>query len=204
MPKLTARQAEVLALIKSRVEDYGYPPTRAEIAQTLGFKSANAAEEHLRALSRKGVIEMIPGTSRGIRIKKACSTPISLPVIPQAITGGPLLAPQHLEGSLLVDFHLFSPKPDFLLRIQDTDLKNFGILQGDLLAVHITQEIHNGHIMVARFNNALTVKQVNREKSPHTTSKSSAQTLREFSIEGLSVGIIRPSVSYQRINISLA
>lgn len=199
MHKLTARQTEVLALIKSCIEENGYPPTRAEIAQVLGFKSANAAEEHLRALSRKGFIEMIPGASRGIRISANPDSKLGLPVIGRVAAGVPILAQQHIEESCPINPNLFHPKADFLLRVSGMSMKNIGILDGDLLAVHATCEACNGQIIVARLDNEVTVKRLKREgnsvwlmaENPDFPPIEVNLTRHEFVIEGLSVGVVR-------------
>ena len=148
MKPLTPRQAEVLELIKANMSETGMPPTRAEIAQKLGFKSANAAEEHLKALAKKGVIEIMPGTSRGIRLlleeEEAAAEESGLPLIGKVAAGEPILAQEHIESHYQVDPALFHPRADFLLRVQGMSMKNIGIMDGDLLAVHKTQEVRNG------------------------------------------------------------
>jgi repressor LexA len=200
MHKLTARQSEILALIKRCLEENGYPPTRAEIAQSLGFKSANAAEEHLRALAKKGAIEMIPGASRGIRIP----TPLAcfekhLPIIGRVAAGWPILAQQHIEESCPISPEFFHPRADFLLRVSGMSMRNIGILDGDLLAVHATREAHNGQIIVARLDNEVTVKRLKREgervwllaENPDFPTLEVDLSQHEFVIEGLSVGVVR-------------
>ena len=137
MKKLTARQEEVLALVKAHIAESGYPPTRADIARELGFRSPNAAEEHLKALARKGVIEVIPGTSRGIRLP--VSDPDGLPVVGQVAAGAPILAAEHIEETCDVPPDMFRPAADFLLRVRGDSMVDVGILDGDLLAVHKTQ-----------------------------------------------------------------
>ncbi|WP_263322536.1 transcriptional repressor LexA [Endozoicomonas sp. Mp262] len=194
--KLTRRQSEILSLIKSHIEDTGFPPTRAEIAKILGFRSPNAAEEHLRALARKGAIEISPGTSRGIRIP---SLPSGLPIIGQVAAGSPVLAEEHIESHLLLNPAFFSPKADFLLRVKGMSMKDVGILDGDLLAVHKTHEARNGQIVVARIDNEVTVKRFEKRKNKvylHPENNE-FETLEidsnesQFAIEGLSVGVIR-------------
>ncbi len=201
MHKLTARQSEILALIKRYLTEHGYPPTRIEIAQELGFKSPNAAEDHLRALARKGLIEMIAGASRGIRVLDftALADEQKLPVIGRVAAGSPILAQQHVEQSLRVDPNLFHPRADFLLRVNGMSMKDAGILEGDLLAVHATQEVHNGQIVVARLDNEVTVKRFKREgnqvmllaENPDFAPIPVDLQTQELIIEGLSVGIIR-------------
>lgn len=201
MIKLTPRQSEILAFIKRSLEDNGYPPTRAEIAQELGFKSPNAAEEHLKALSRKGAIEMTPGASRGIRIPGFEPAPEEggLPVIGRVAAGAPILAQQHVETSCQIDPSFFQPKADYLLRVQGMSMKDIGILDGDLLAVHVTPEARNGQIVVARIDDEVTVKRFKREGSKVWLLAENAEFApieidleqQELVIEGLSVGVIR-------------
>ena len=147
MIKLTKRQSEILALIKSHIDETGFPPTRAEIARQLGFRSANAAEDHLKALARKGAIEIIPGTSRGIRIpagEQEATNDNSLPIIGQVAAGSPILAQEHIENHCELPPDFFSPKADYLLRVKGMSMKDVGIMDGDLLAVHKTTDVHNG------------------------------------------------------------
>ncbi|ATL97775.1 repressor LexA [Aeromonas piscicola] len=202
MKPLTPRQAEVLELIKVNMSETGMPPTRAEIAQKLGFKSANAAEEHLKALAKKGVIEIMPGTSRGIRLlieEEEVLEETGLPLIGKVAAGEPILAQEHIESHYQVDPALFHPRADFLLRVQGMSMKNIGILDGDLLAVHKTQEVRNGQVVVARLDEDVTVKRFQRKGSqvwllpenedlePIAVDLSSQQ----LTIEGLAVGVIR-------------
>ena len=154
MAKLTSRQREVLELIQEVMEESGLPPTRAEIARQLGFKSANAAEDHLRALARKGMIELLPGAARGIRI----TDPPGLPVVGRVAAGSPLLAQEHIETHFRLDPRLFRPKPHFLLRVRGMSMRDAGILDGDLLAVYRSPEVRNGQIVVARLGDEVTVK----------------------------------------------
>lgn len=196
MNTLTARQAEVLDVIKAHLADTGYPPTRKDIAREFGFKSPNAAEEHLRALARKGAIEMIPGTSRGIRLTQADG----LPLIGRVAAGAPILAQEHVEEHLAVPPGLFYPSADFLLRVQGDSMIDAGILDGDLLAVHDTPTARNGDIVVARIDDEVTVKRLRRksrskllllpENADYEPIEVSARS-GEFAIEGVSVGIIR-------------
>ena len=148
MDELTARQAEVLQLIADFLQGTGFPPTRAEIAQQLGFRSANAAEEHLRALERKGYIEMLPGASRGIRLRNTYN--VGLPVVGRVAAGSPILAEQHVQGRYQIDPSLFKPRADYLLKVRGMSMRDAGILDGDLLAVHHTGEARSGQIVVAR------------------------------------------------------
>ncbi|OHC45012.1 MULTISPECIES: transcriptional repressor LexA [Pseudomonas] len=201
MLKLTPRQAEILAFIKHCLDDNGYPPTRAEIAQALGFKSPNAAEEHLKALARKGAIEMTPGASRGIRIPgyEPNNTEEGLPVIGRVAAGAPILAQQNIEDSCRINPEFFHPKADYLLRVRGMSMKDIGILDGDLLAVHTTREAHNGQVVVARIDDEVTVKRFKREgnkvwliaENPEFAPIEVNLEEQELIIEGLSVGVIR-------------
>ena len=198
--KLTARQSQVLDIIRRYLDETGYPPTRAEIAAELGFRSANAAEEHLRALARKGAIEMVPGASRGIRLPEA-EPDLGLPVIGQVAAGSPILAQEHVEDHCALQPNFFSPKADYLLRVRGMSMKDIGILDGDLLAVHRTQDVQNGQIVIARVGDEVTVKRFrkngdkvwliaeNEEFSPIEVDL----TEQELFIEGLGVGVIRRS-----------
>ena len=200
MIKLTPRQSEILAFIKRCLEDNGYPPTRAEIAQELGFKSPNAAEEHLKALARKGAIEMTPGASRGIRIPgfEPATEENGLPVIGRVAAGAPILAQQHVEESCQINPSFFQPKADYLLRVHGMSMKDVGIFDGDLLAVHTTREARNGQIVVARIEDEVTVKRFKREGSkvwllaenPEFAPIEVDLEQQELVIEGLSVGVI--------------
>ncbi|MCV6620301.1 MAG: transcriptional repressor LexA [Cellvibrionaceae bacterium] len=198
MIKLTARQQQVLDLIKSYIDDTGYPPTRAEIAKELGFRSANAAEEHLKALARKGVIEMIAGASRGIRL------PIEqqgIPLVGRVAAGNPILAAENIEDYCDIPSSFFHPTADFLLKVHGESMRNIGILDGDLIAVHKTERVHNGQIVVARIDDEVTVKRYEKITNqpliylhPENEEFSTIEVdLREqeFAIEGLSVGVIR-------------
>ncbi|WP_219593231.1 transcriptional repressor LexA [Aeromonas salmonicida] len=202
MKPLTPRQAEVLELIKVNMSETGMPPTRAEIAQKLGFKSANAAEEHLKALAKKGVIEIMPGTSRGIRLlieEEAVLEETGLPLIGKVAAGEPILAQEHIESHYQVDPALFHPRADFLLRVQGMSMKNIGILDGDLLAVHKTQEVRNGQVVVARLDEDVTVKRFQRKGSQVWLLPENEElepiavdlSCQQLIIEGLAVGVIR-------------
>lgn len=201
MLKLTPRQAEILAFIKHCLDDNGYPPTRAEIAHALGFKSPNAAEEHLKALARKGAIEMTPGASRGIRIPgyEPNNAEEGLPVIGRVAAGAPILAQQNIEDSCRINPEFFHPKADYLLRVRGMSMKDIGIIDGDLLAVHTTREAHNGQIVVARIDDEVTVKRFKREGNKVWLIAENSEFApievnleeQELIIEGLSVGVIR-------------
>lgn len=202
MRPLTPRQEEVLALIKSNMAETGMPPTRAEIARCLGFKSANAAEEHLKALARKGVIEILPGTSRGIKLNVPLdeqADEIGLPLIGRVAAGEPILAQEHVECHYKVDPDLFKPSADFLLRVNGMSMKDIGILDGDLLAVHRTTDVHNGQVIVARVDEDVTVKRLEkrgREVLLHAENDAFSPikvdlASQPFNIEGIAVGVIR-------------
>jgi repressor LexA len=199
MRPLTARQAEILALIQDFMERSGFPPTRAEIAEKLGFKSANAAEEHLRALERKGILDILPGASRGIQLKQA-GLP-GLPLIGRVAAGSPILAEENVKSRHKIDPSLFSPKADYLLKVKGDSMINIGIMDGDLLAVHKTEDARSGQVVVARIDNEVTVKRLKRkgtsiELLPENDSLSPIlvdPAVNDFAIEGLAVGVIRSS-----------
>ncbi len=156
MQELTSRQAEILELIQTAIEETGMPPTRAEIAAELGFRSANAAEEHLRALQRKGAVELIPGVSRGIRICNEVES--GVPVVGRVAAGQPILAEQHVEAHYRLDPSLFDPRPHYLLQVQGMSMRDAGIYDGDLVAVYRTPDVRNRQIIVARLEDEVTVK----------------------------------------------
>ncbi|WP_036552430.1 transcriptional repressor LexA [Neptunomonas japonica] len=197
--KLTKRQEEVLECIRGHIEATGYPPTRAEIAKALGFKSANAAEEHLKALARKGAIEIIPGTSRGIRLPELETVEDGIPVIGRVAAGSPILAQEHIEEHCTISADFFHPPANYLLRVHGTSMKDIGIMDGDLLAVHQCTEARNGQIVVARIDDEVTVKRFKKEGHmvyliAENTEFSPIQVdlrQQELSIEGLGVGVIR-------------
>ncbi|HRP87679.1 MAG TPA: transcriptional repressor LexA [Gammaproteobacteria bacterium] len=161
--RLTARQRQVLDLVRENIEESGMPPTRAEIATALGFRSANAAEEHLRALARKGAIELLPGASRGIRLKGASREPEGLPLVGRVAAGRPMLAEEHIQGRYQIDPALFRPRPHYLLQVHGMSMKGAGILDGDLVAVHRTPEVRSRQIVVARLDDEVTVKRYRQE-----------------------------------------
>ncbi len=158
MKELTPRQQQVLELLRSFIEERGMPPTRAEIARALGFSSANAAEDHLRALERKGVIDLCRGTSRGIRLRDSLREQMGIPLVGRVAAGRPILAEEHIEARYQIDPGLFSPQPHYLLQVKGMSMKNAGILDGDLVAVHRTPDIRNRQIVVARLDDEVTVK----------------------------------------------
>lgn len=194
---LTPRQQEVLDLIRRYIADKGLPPTRVEIAGTLGFKSPNSAEEHLQALARKGVVELVPGTSRGIRLVEQLG--LGLPLIGRVAAGQPILAEENIEDHVNMDAQLFKPHADYLLRVRGQSMKDAGILDGDLLAVHRTSEAANGQIVVARLENDVTVKRWSRRGNivrllPENPDFEPIEVdLRDsaLTVEGIGVGIIR-------------
>ena len=196
---LTNRQQQIYDLIKVKIQDTGMPPTRAEIATFFGFKSANAAEEHLKALAKKGYIEMLAGTSRGIRLVEEMLEAEGLPLIGRVAAGEPILAQEHIEEHYKMDGNLFHPAADYLLRVNGESMKDIGILDGDLLAVHQTTEVQNGQVVVARVENDVTVKRFKREGNIvylHAENEDFSPikvdlTNQEFNIEGIAVGIIR-------------
>lgn len=195
MKELTARQAEILQLIRDTIEETGYPPTRAEISRILGFASPNAAEEHLKALARKGAIELMEGTARGIRLPQ----PPGLPLIGRVAAGSPILAEAHIQAHYQIDSSLFSPRADYLLKVRGMSMRDVGILDGDLLAVHRTEEARSGQIVVARLQDEVTVKRLKRrgatvELLPENPDFEPivVDTRNDFfAIEGLAVGVIR-------------
>ena len=199
MIKLTPRQQQVLDVIKSHIDDTGYPPTRAEIARELGFKSANAAEEHLKALARKGAIEMIAGASRGIRIPG--SEDKGIPIVGQVAAGNPILAQEHIEDYCEMPSNFFRPSADYFLRVRGDSMIDVGIFDEDLLAVHKTSHAENGEIVVARIDDEVTVKRLKKTRSkfqvillPENEDYQPIEVdLRhqDFAIEGLSVGVVR-------------
>jgi repressor LexA len=213
MRDLTPRQQEILALIQQHIADTGFPPTRAEIAQKLGFRSANAAEEHLKALARKGVIELASGSSRGIRLRRmpdsdleiprAVQVALSLPLVGRVAAGSPILAQEHVEASYAVDASLFDTRPDYLLRVRGMSMRDAGILDGDLLAVKRAQEARNGQIVVARVGDEVTVKRWQRKGTtvqliaenplyPPIVLDARSDTV---AIEGVGVGLLRTGKS---------
>lgn len=200
MRALTERQQQVLDLIKRYVDKTGFPPTRAEIAEELGFRSANAAEEHLRALAKKGVIEMVSGASRGLRLVDYQKPPQGLPLVGRVAAGNPILAEENIEDYLEIPASLFHPPADYLLKVRGMSMKDIGIMDGDLLAVKRSQSANDGEIIVARVDNEVTVKRLKRE-GPSTVLLIAENedfdpikvnlAEQEFAIEGISVGIIR-------------
>ena len=215
-PKLTARQQQILELIQNAIARTGAPPTRAEIATELGFRSANAAEEHLQALARKGVIELVSGTSRGIRLRsetlrslnesriKQFSLPfqnlnqLALPLVGRVAAGSPILAQEHIEQTYHFESSLFQSQPDYLLKVRGMSMRDAGIMDGDLLAVKQSKEAKNGQIVVARLGDEVTVKRFRRTKNlieliPENSDFEIivVEPGAPFELEGLAVGLIR-------------
>jgi repressor LexA len=216
-PKLTARQQQILDLVQSAIERTGAPPTRAEIANELGFKSANAAEEHLQALARKGVIELVGGTSRGIRLKsdtlralneargKQFSLPLpslsqlTLPLVGRVAAGSPILAQEHVEQTYLLEASIFPRRPDYLLKVKGMSMRDAGIIDGDLLAVQKSREARNGQIVVARLGDEVTVKRFRRTRTTIELLPENPDFQPiivpfgdvDFELEGIAVGLVR-------------
>ncbi len=209
MIKLTVRQQEILDLIARSIDQTGFPPTRAEIAAELGFKSVNAAEEHLQALARKGVIEMVPGISRGIRlvqtdvgvpfIARENQLQYSVPLVGRVAAGSPILAQEHIEKNYQLDPALFSDKPDYLLKVRGLSMRDIGILEGDLIAVKKTEKARDGQIVVARLGDDVTVKRFKKvgqsveliSENPDFAPIKVNRESDNFQIEGLVVGLLR-------------
>ncbi len=202
MRQLTPRQKEILELIQSFIDEYGMPPTRADIAKELGFKSANAAEEHLRALQKKGVLELVPGASRGIQLKDSLREQMGLPLVGRVAAGSPILAEEHIETHYRIDPALFNPKPHYLLRVQGMSMRDAGILDGDLVAVHRTPEVRSRQIVVARVDDEVTVKRYRQDGSvvwllPENDEFEPIQVdlnKQTMVIEGVVVGVIRNGI----------
>jgi repressor LexA len=196
---LTKRQSEVLSIVRKLINTTGRPPTRTEISDQLGFRSANAAEEHLRAIARKGFIELIPGTSRGIRLIDNKMPINTLPVVGRVAAGQPILAIENIEENYVIDPSVFHPRADYLLRVEGLSMKDVGILDGDLLAVKSTQDVSNGQIVVARINDEVTVKRFKRmgsvvsllPENPDFEILKVDLREEELFIEGLGVGVVR-------------
>ncbi|KAB0583514.1 transcriptional repressor LexA [Ideonella dechloratans] len=219
-PKLTARQQQILDLVQSTIERTGAPPTRAEIAAELGFKSPNAAEEHLQALARKGVIELVGGTSRGIRLQtrtlralneargKQFALPLpslaqlTLPLVGRVAAGHPILAQEHIDQTYVLEASLFPRKPDYLLKVKGMSMRDAGIVDGDLLAVQKTPDARNGQIVVARLNDEVTVKRFHRGRhgiellpeNPDFQPIVVSPEVEDFQIEGIAVGLVRQNM----------
>ncbi len=203
MRELTPRQKQILEMIQEFIAASGMPPTRAEIAAELGFKSANAAEEHLRALQRKGVLDLLPGASRGIQLKDSLRDQMGLPLVGRVAAGSPILAEEHIEAHYKIDPQLFRPKPHYLLRVQGMSMKNAGILDGDLVAVHRTPEVRSRQIIVARLDDEVTVKRYQQNGTLVTLLPENEEfepieidlKEQELVIEGVVVGVIRDGLS---------
>jgi repressor LexA len=195
MQDLTPRQSEILELLRTHLSETGFPPTRAEIAAHFGFSSPNAAEEHLRALERKGAIEMLPGASRGLRILQ----PEGLPVVGRVAAGAPILAEQHIEAHYRIEASVFKPRAHYFLRVRGLSMRDAGILEGDLLAVHRSSEARTGQVVVARVNDEVTVKRLKRRghqiqllpENPDFAPIEVDARKDQLVIEGIGVGIVR-------------
>ena len=205
---LTERQMEILKYISEHIDNQGLPPTRSELCQHFGFQSPNAAESHLRALAGKGVIRLERGRSRGImlttlsRATLPASGHLPLPLVGRVAAGSPLLAEQNIEHEYRVDPALFSPRPHYLLRVQGMSMRDAGILDGDLLAVHRSPEARDGQVVVARIDDEVTVKRFRRRghevmllpENPDFTPIRVDLRRQSLVIEGLGVGVIRSSL----------
>ena len=195
MEPLTRRQAQILRFIQDAIEENGYPPTLVEIARAFRFRSPNAAADHLKALARKGAVEVTEGLSRGIRLK----TEPGLPLIGRVAAGSPILAEANVQARYRVDPALFKPRADYLLKVRGLSMRDAGILDGDLLAVHSTQEARSGQIVVARLHDEVTVKRLKRRghqielvaENPDYQSIVLDPRRDAVAIEGVAVGIIR-------------
>ena len=209
MEALTDRQSEILQLIRDLTEVSGFPPTRAEIAERMGFRSVNAAEQHLRALEKKGAIDILSGASRGIRVNETKSgarspRPMELAVIGRVAAGSPILAEEHVQGRFQIDPNLFTPRADYLLKVRGLSMRDVGILDGDLLAVHRTSEARTGQVVVARIADEVTVKRLRRRghsvqllpENPDFEPIELDLRTDELSIEGIAVGVIRNGRSF--------
>ncbi len=204
MEPLTERQTEILRLVRELTEVSGFPPTRAEIARSMGFRSVNAAEQHLRALEKKGVIDILSGASRGIRVLDSRPAArlgrlMELPVVGRVAAGSPILAEAHIQGRFQLDPNLFTPRADYLLRVRGMSMRDAGILDGDLLAVHRSREARSGQVVVARLADEVTVKRFRRRghvvqllpENPDFEPIELDLRRDELAIEGLGVGVIR-------------
>ncbi len=219
-PKLTPRQQQILTLVQSAIQNTGAPPTRAEIAAELGFRSPNAAEEHLQALARKGVLELVGGTSRGIRLRsdvlravnasrrKQLTLPaaelqqLTLPLVGRVAAGSPILAQEHIDQHYMVEATLFKQRPDYLLRVRGMSMRDAGIIDGDLLAVRKTHEARDGEIVVARIGDDVTVKRLRKNKRGVELLAENPEFATivvgpgdAFALEGVAVGLIRNSLT---------
>jgi repressor LexA len=200
-PRLTARQQQILDWIRGHLEATGMPPTRAEIATGLGFSTASSAEDHLQALAKKGAIELTPGASRGLRLKNIPGMPVqgSLPLVGRVAAGSPILAVENVEAHYRVDPGFFTPRADYLLRVRGQSMIDAGIVDGDLLAVHKTDEARSGQVVVARLGEEVTVKRLKRRgrdvllvaENPDFAPIAVDPKTSAFAIEGIAVGLIR-------------
>jgi repressor LexA len=210
MEELTERQSEILKLVRELTEVSGFPPTRAEIARRMGFRSVNAAEQHLRALEKKGFLDILSGASRGIRVRdskppvKGGPRLFELPLVGRVAAGSPILAEENLQGSYQVDPNMFTPRADYLLRVKGLSMRDVGILDGDLLAVHRSSEARTGQIVVARLGDEVTVKRLRRRghavqliaENPDFEPIEVDLREQEMAIEGIAVGVIRNNAAF--------
>lgn len=199
MNGMTARQQQIFDLVRDHIQTTGYPPTRAEIAEHFGYRSVNAAEQHLKALEKKGMIEIVKGTSRGIRLVDDTPPPQGIPIVGDVAAGEPILAQQNVEDYLNVDAAMFSPPADFFLRVRGDSMRDAGILNGDLLAVRSTPEAQDGAIVVARIDDEVTVKRLQRHRNTVSLLPANVDyepievdlSKQELVIEGLAIGVLR-------------
>ena len=205
---LTPRQSEILDFIRQSLVDSGAPPTRDEIARAFGFRSLNAAEQHLQALQKKGLIELVAGTSRGIRLKetvlalKEAAAEFGLPLIGKVAAGSPILAQENVLKHPAIDPMMFKPRADYLLEVRGMSMRDAGILDGDWLAVHKQATAHTGQVVVARLGDEVTVKRLRLRGqraeliAENPDYKPIVVDMRRdpLSIEGIAVGVIRPSI----------
>ena len=199
-PRLTPRQRQILDWIRSFCESRGMPPTRAEIAAGLGFSSPSSAEDHLQALAKKGALEIVAGAARGLRLKDLPGVPVqgTLPLVGRVAAGSPILALENVEAHYRVDADLFAPRADYLLRVHGMSMQGAGILDGDLLAVHRCADAHSGQIVIARIDDEVTVKRLQRRGRAIVLLPANpafrpiaVDPARAFAIEGIAVGLVR-------------
>ena len=210
---LTETQHAVLALIAERIESEGMPPSQAEIARAFGFKGVRAAQYHLEALEAAGAIERVPGRARGIRVRQMPPAPqrelaladvddsaVRLPVLGQVAAGLPIGADIGSDEMLILDRVLFSPAPDYLLKVRGDSMRDEGIFDGDLIGVHRTRDARSGQIVVARIDEEITVKLLKIGKDcirllPRNPDYAPIEVLpdQDFAIEGLYCGLVRPN-----------
>ena len=198
MKTLTNRQKEILDLIKSYIVDYGFPPTRAEISKILGFKSANAAEQHLRAIEKKGYIQILSGASRGIVLSE--DEEMGIPVIGLVAAGGPILAQENIEKRVPISQSLLTESVDYYLRVKGDSMVDIGIYEEDLIGVKKTTDFKVGTVVVARINDEVTVKTLKKFSSEEVILKAENKNYSDIKVnplidklnfEGTCVGLLR-------------